>query len=223
MRTKDEEEFLKGIGLEKLLPGICRSRGGPGTRRGKWFAPNRQTPLGFFKFMSLIYQADELAHDEASRTELYDEFVKAKEALEKKEKEAGMSLDEPRPVAPEIDPRKLESSVINTFLRPVFDEVQALAKGLRTKFKKPDQPEKETFNLINNEIFKLQVWKASQVENEKSPQLSNVYRQWSVALSDKPIASERANWLITDNDVDKSSGTLKLSYPAIDKYNQEVI
>lgn len=166
MRTKDEEEFLKGIGLEKLLPGICRSRGGPGTRRGKWFAPNRQTPLGFFKFMSLIYQADELAHDEASRTELYDEFVKAKEALEKKEKEAGMSLDEPRPVAPEIDPRELESSVINTFLRPVFDEVQALAKGLRTKFKKPDQPEKKTFNFINNEIFKrtgsagmsLQMW-----------------------------------------------------------------
>ena len=60
MRTKDEE-FLKGIGLEKLLPGICRSRGGPGTRRGKWFR-NRQTPLGFSN-LCLIYQADELAHD----------------------------------------------------------------------------------------------------------------------------------------------------------------
>jgi len=163
---KEEEKFLKGMGLEKLLPGICRSRAGIGSRKGKWVAPNRQTALGFFKFMSLIYQADELAHDESSRTGLYDEFVKLKKDLEAREQEAGMSLDEPRPKEPEIDPRALESSVINTFLRPVFDEIQALTKGLRTKFEKPNQPEKDTFDFINREIFKrsggrggsLQMW-----------------------------------------------------------------
>lgn len=164
---KEEEKFLKGMGLEKLLPGICRSRKGVDwSGKGKWVAPNRQTALGFFKFMSLIYQADELAHDESSRTGLYDEFVKLKKDLEAREQEAGMSLDEPRPEEPEIDPRALESSVINTFLRPVFDEVQALTKGLRTKFEKPNQPEKDTFDFINREIFKrsggrggsLQMW-----------------------------------------------------------------
>lgn len=164
--TKEEEKFLKGMGLEKLLPGICRSRPGIGSRKGKYVAPNRQTALGFFKFMSLIYQADELAHDESSRTGLYDEFVRLKKDLEAREQEAGMSLDEPRPKEPEIDPRALESSVVNTFLRPVFDEVQALTKGLRTKFEKPNQPEKVTFDFINREIFKrsggrggsLQMW-----------------------------------------------------------------
>ena len=163
---KEEENFLKGMGIEQLMPGICRSRPGIGSTKRKWLSPNRQSALGYFRFMSLLHQADSLAHDEKSKTALYAEFVKAKKELEKREQAAGQSLDEPRPVAPEFDPREAESSVVNTFLRPVFDEVQALCKGLRTKFERPDQPEKKTFDFINQEIYRrtksggasLQMW-----------------------------------------------------------------
>ena len=74
-----------------------------------------------------------------------------------------------------------------------------------------------------NGIKRLQVWKAANVKNEKSPDINNVYRQWSVALSNSTAIEERANWVITDNDVNNSSGTLIMSYPENDEYNQEVI
>lgn len=119
--VQDEEDFLKGMDLEELLPGICRSRKGPGSTKKKWLAPNQQTPMGYFKFLSLIHQADQLAHDQDSKL---------------------MSL-----------PSENENEIIDVFLRPVFEEIQRLCKGLRKKFKTPTQPEKKTFDFINKEIF----------------------------------------------------------------------
>lgn len=69
----------------------------------------------------------------------------------------------------------------------------------------------------------LKIWKASQLADKFSPNMNTVYRQWSVALSDKYLAEERANWLITENDNYEGSGTLELTYPSIDDYGQEVI
>lgn len=74
-----------------------------------------------------------------------------------------------------------------------------------------------------SQVYTLQVWKATNIENQNSPNLDQVYRQWSVALSSSTTPSERANWIITDNDENRSSGTLSLSYPSLDEYNQEVI
>jgi hypothetical protein len=75
----------------------------------------------------------------------------------------------------------------------------------------------------NNEVLVLQVWKSVDVQDKTNPNLSQVYRQWSVALSNTTLPTERANWLITAGDANMNSGTLLLSYPAFDEYNQEVI
>ncbi len=80
-------------------------------------------------------------------------------------------------------------------------------------------------NVPNNElaICKLKIWKASQLADKFSPNINNVYRQWSVALSNTTAPEERANWLITENDNYEGSGTLELTYPSKDDYGQEVI
>jgi hypothetical protein len=80
--------------------------------------------------------------------------------------------------------------------------------------------------LIANEglsVCKLQIWKAESVSDIYKPDISNVYRQWSVALSNTTKASERANWLITDDQDYAGSGTFNITYPDIDEYGQSVI
>ncbi len=74
-----------------------------------------------------------------------------------------------------------------------------------------------------NTIYTLQIWKADDVDDQSHPDLSNVYRQWSVALANNTDEADRANWIITDSDANSSSGTLILSYPDTDEDNQEVI
>ena len=75
----------------------------------------------------------------------------------------------------------------------------------------------------DNSIINLQVWKAEVVADENNPDISNVYRQWSVPLSSSTQPDEQTSWLITDNDQNTNSGTLLLSYPSTDKDNLEVI
>ncbi len=74
-----------------------------------------------------------------------------------------------------------------------------------------------------NTVYTLQIWKASSVDDQSQPDLSNVYRQWSVALANNTMEEERASWLITDSDANLSSGTLIFSYPETDENDQEVI
>jgi hypothetical protein len=80
-------------------------------------------------------------------------------------------------------------------------------------------------NIPNSdlEVFLLQIWKAEDVQDIASPDLSLVYRQWSVALSNSTSSEERANWLITGSDDYAGSGTLLISYPDIDEYGHPVI
>jgi hypothetical protein len=69
----------------------------------------------------------------------------------------------------------------------------------------------------------LQVWKADDVEAQSHPDMSLVYRQWSVALSNSTDPNERANWMITGSDDYAGSGTLLLTYPDMDEYGHPVI
>jgi hypothetical protein len=80
-------------------------------------------------------------------------------------------------------------------------------------------------NIPNQElaICKLQIWKASDVSDWNSPDIDKVYRQWSVALSNTTSVNERANWLISGSDSYTGSGTLNITYPAIDEFGQAVI
>lgn len=89
----------------------------------------------------------------------------------------------------------------------------------------PANTENFIVNIPNqtNSVLVLQVWKSNEVGDVADPNLDNVYRQWSVALSNTTLETERANWRITDSDVNTSSGTLLLTYPSFDEYNQEVI
>jgi hypothetical protein len=70
---------------------------------------------------------------------------------------------------------------------------------------------------------KLQIWKAESVSDIYDPDISNVYRQWSVALSNTDNINERSSWLITDDQNYAGSGTINLTYPDIDEYGQSVI
>ncbi len=88
-------------------------------------------------------------------------------------------------------------------------------------------PDSESF-LVNipNEQFEvclLQIWLNDDVIDEQNPDLSKVYRQWSVALSNTTLPEERANWLITGDDNYAGSGTLLLNYPNLDEFGLEVI
>ena len=69
----------------------------------------------------------------------------------------------------------------------------------------------------------LQIWKADDVLDINDPDLSLVYRQWRVALSNSVDPVERANWLITGSDNYAGSGTLLVTYPDIDEYGHPVI
>ena len=69
----------------------------------------------------------------------------------------------------------------------------------------------------------LQIWKAEDVQNVNDPDLSLVYRQWRVALSNSTDVAERANWLITGSDDYAGSGTLLITYPDVDEYGHPVI
>ncbi|MGD2035391.1 MAG: hypothetical protein PVF73_10070 [Bacteroidales bacterium] len=73
------------------------------------------------------------------------------------------------------------------------------------------------------EVCLLQIWIAEEVIDRDNPSLLNVYRQWSVALSNTNLPEERANWLITGNDNYAGSGTLLLSYPDFDEFGLQVI
>jgi archaellum component FlaF (FlaF/FlaG flagellin family) len=73
------------------------------------------------------------------------------------------------------------------------------------------------------EVCLLQIWKADDVKDIYDPDLLCVYRQWRVALSNSTEPSERANWLITGSDDYAGSGTLLVTYPAIDEYGHPVI
>ncbi|MBA7711062.1 hypothetical protein ES703_120014 [subsurface metagenome] len=69
----------------------------------------------------------------------------------------------------------------------------------------------------------LQIWIAERVADRSNPDILDVYRQWSVALSNTFYPDERANWLITGDDNYTGSGTLLINYPSIDEYGLEVI
>lgn len=89
----------------------------------------------------------------------------------------------------------------------------------------PANAEDFIVNIPNGElgIRKLQIWMAKDVTDKDNPDINTVYRQWSVALSNTIAPEERANWIITNSDENNASGTLELSYPALDDYGQEVI
>lgn len=89
----------------------------------------------------------------------------------------------------------------------------------------PANAENHIVNIPNQElaVCLLQIWKATSVTDIYDPNISNVYRQWSVALSNTTNAAERANWLITGSDTYAGSGTLNLTYPGLDDYGQQVI
>ncbi len=89
----------------------------------------------------------------------------------------------------------------------------------------PANAELYIINVPNQDIgiCKLQIWKKKDVADKDNPNINTVYRQWSVALSNTTEPGERANWLITGNDKYEGSGTLKLSYPDIDEYEQKNI
>lgn len=80
-------------------------------------------------------------------------------------------------------------------------------------------------NIPNTElgIRTLQIWMAKDVTDKDNPDINTVYRQWNVALSNTISTEERANWIITNSNENNASGTLELSYPALDDYGQEVI
>jgi hypothetical protein len=89
----------------------------------------------------------------------------------------------------------------------------------------PANTENFIVNIPNQalSVFKLQIWKADAVTDRNNPQIDNVYRQWSVALSNTTDVNERANWLITGSDSYAGSGTVELTYPELDDYGQQVI
>lgn len=89
----------------------------------------------------------------------------------------------------------------------------------------PADAENFIVNIPNqeNNVFTLKVWKSGDINNKDNPDITKVYRQWSVALSSNTLPAERANWIITNSDANSSSGTLSLSYPNLDEYNQQVI
>jgi hypothetical protein len=72
-------------------------------------------------------------------------------------------------------------------------------------------------------ILRLQIWKALDVTDKNNPDLVNVYRQWSVALSNTTSTDERASWLITSDDQYGGTGTLLVNYPAVDDQGLQVI
>lgn len=72
-------------------------------------------------------------------------------------------------------------------------------------------------------VILLQIWKAGDAGNQYSPDLSKVYRQWRVALSNSTEPDERATWLITGADDYAGTGTLLITYPDIDEYGHPVI
>ncbi len=104
-------------------------------------------------------------------------------------------------------------------------ELLFLYKNLEYTQCVPADAENFIVNIPNqeNNVFTLQVWKSGDITNKENPEIASVYRQWSVALSSNTLSAERANWIITNSDANNSSGTLSLSYPLLDEYNQEVI
>ncbi len=113
----------------------------------------------------------------------------------------------------------------NLYVTNETEEILYLYKDFALISSIPAKSTNFLINIPNPElaICKLQIWKASDVEDWNNPDIANVYRQWSVALSNTTLVNERANWLITDNDSYVGSGTLNLTYPSIDEYGQAVI
>lgn len=89
----------------------------------------------------------------------------------------------------------------------------------------PANDEGFIINIPNDDLSAktLQIWKLDDVEDTENPNIENVYRQWTVALSNTTESSERANWLISESNDYQGSGTLTLSYPAIDEYGLDVL
>ena len=89
----------------------------------------------------------------------------------------------------------------------------------------PSDSESFLINIPNENlgICPLKIWKAEDVPDMYNPDISRVYRQWSVALSNTTAENERANWLITGSDQYGGSGTLLLTYPDVDEYGQQVL
>ena len=124
---EEEDEFVTKLGINPKDFRICRHGGGGAYRvRKDGSRPNVQTPMAYFKFLSLLHQADNLAHEQESQL---------------------MSL-----------PSKLSNEdsnkIIDTYLRPAFEEVKRLCQGLRKMFKKPSQPERTHFRRIEKAIQK---------------------------------------------------------------------
>ncbi len=91
----------------------------------------------------------------------------------------------------------------------------------------PANAEAFLLNIPNESLSacKLQIWLAEDVplKDKYNPDINDVYRQWTVALSNTTNAEERANWLITDDENYAGSGTFNLTYPSLDDYGQQVI
>jgi hypothetical protein len=89
----------------------------------------------------------------------------------------------------------------------------------------PDDTTDFLVNIPNQDlsISLLQIWKARDVEITSEPDLTLVYRQWSVALSNSTNPDEWANWIITGADEYAGTGTLFLNYPEYDEYGHTVI
>lgn len=89
-------------------------------------------------------------------------------------------------------------------------------------------PANDTSFLVNIanpdlEVYNLQILKAEDVTDISDPDLTLVYRQWRVALSDNTDVDERATWLISGSDDYAGTGTIIFSYPDVDEYGQDVI
>lgn len=69
----------------------------------------------------------------------------------------------------------------------------------------------------------LRVWKKSQVSDASEPDINNIYKEWSIILSNTQIESEQVIWVITSGSSSPSVGQLSFTYPSIDVTGSMVI
>ncbi len=66
----------------------------------------------------------------------------------------------------------------------------------------------------SDQTFDLQIYKYDDVSDDfsKTPDITNIYKRWSINLSNSKEIEKRVTWHITSSSAEINSGTLKFSY-----------
>ncbi len=104
----------------------------------------------------------------------------------------------------------------NLYVTNTLDDYILLFDGFNN-FIKIIEPNYEKF-LIDvpndgNDSKLLRIWKLNDVGNVNDPNITSLYRQWEIVLSNNNSIVDRTEWIITEGDRGLGVGTIEFSYP----------